>query len=92
MIITERVIEHYFPRSINSFKSEYYRLFDFEMQEKIDAPVKGWRYRYIGKELSSERVKAINEYFQKKIAPKLKTDTNCLFSNLTFNDMNLVKS
>lgn len=80
MIITEKVIEHYFPRQITSFKSEYFRLFGFEMQSNIDSPVKGWRYRYIGMELSKERVKAINDYFQRKIIPKLKKDNNMLFN------------
>ena len=80
MLITEKVMEHYFPQQINSFKSEYYRLFGFEMQSNIDSPVKGWRHKYIGKELSKERVRAINDYFQKYIVPKIKKDENVLFN------------
>ena len=97
MVITERFINHYFPESVKNFKSEYFRLFDFEMQSNIDAPVKGWKYLYIGKELSDERMKIINEYFNKNIAPKLRVDKNTLFdindkvTNLTFNDLENVK-
>ena len=72
-------MEHYFPQQINSFKSEYYRLFGFEMQADRDCPMKGWRHRYVGMEISDERVRAINAYFQKYIVPKIKNDDNVLF-------------
>lgn len=75
MIITTSVINHYFPQAINSFKGEYFRLFDFEMQQGNNSPVKGWKYKYIGKEIPEDRVKLINEYFQKNIVPKLKGDS-----------------
>jgi len=79
MIITDKVIEHYFPQKLIAFKSEYYKLFNFDMQPGTNNPVKGWRYRYIGKEISDERMKIINEYFRNHIVPKLEEDKHKLF-------------
>ena len=97
MIISEKFINHYFPESIKNFKTEYFRLFDFEIQSNIDAPVKGWKYMYIGKELTDIQMKKINEYFIKYIAPKIRVNKNTLFdindkvTNLSFNDLENVK-
>lgn len=90
MIITEKFINHYFPEKITNFKSEYFRLFDIEMQTGQDAPVKGWKWKYIGKELSDEQMTKINEYFSKHIVPKLRENKNVLFSNLSFDDLESV--
>ena len=49
------------------------------MQADRDCPMKGWRHRYVGMEISDERVRAINAYFQKYIVPKIKNDDNVLF-------------
>jgi len=77
MIITTKIINHYFPPQLIGYKLEYFRLFDFEIKD--NSPVKGWKYRYIGKEIPDERMKIINEYFQAHIVPRLKNNTQTLF-------------
>lgn len=76
MIITANFMNHYFPPELIGYKPEYFRLFGFEMQNNQSSPVKGWKWKYLGKEIPDERMKIINEYFQTYIVPRLKHDNN----------------
>ena len=85
MIITEKIINHYFPRGINAYKDEYFILFGLGKR-----PEKGWKYLLLGKELSEKQMEDIEDYFQNHIAPKLRPQTD-LFTGMTFDDMSPVE-